>query len=154
MRLPMIWRPAASAKMAPARIGRPVGQVDLAPTFCAIAGLAPAEWMQGQALPQSAAEAEAQRRDCSFTEWDSEFKGVSMHLRTLYRDGWVCTVYDKSTLYDGSEGELYDLANDPCQWRNLWAEPQHRAQRDALVAELQERTPAARNPRLEAVAAV
>ena len=110
--------------------------------------------MQGQALPQSAAEATTQQRDCSFTEWDSEFKGISVHLRTLYRDGWICTVYDKSTLYEGSEGELYDLTNDPHQWRNLWNDPQHRAQRDALVAELHDRTPLARSPRLEAVAAV
>lgn len=154
MRLPMIWRPADSARTAPGRIAQPVGQVDLAPTFCAIAGLSPAEWMQGQPLPLSAQQAAAQKRDGSFTEWDSEFKGVSMHLRTLYRDGWVCTVYDKSTLYDGSQGELYDLANDPYQWRNLWDEPRYRSQRNALVAELHERTPAARNPRLEAVAAV
>jgi arylsulfatase A-like enzyme len=154
MRLPMIWRPARNAKVAPGRIAQPVGQVDLAPTFCTIAGLPPAEWMQGQPLPQTASEATAQRRDSSFTEWDSEFKGVTMHLRTLYRDGWVCTVYDKSTLYDGTEGELYDLANDPNQWRNLWAEPQYKTRRDALVDELHERTPAARNPRLAAVAAV
>jgi arylsulfatase A-like enzyme len=152
MRLPMIWRPAASAGVTPGRIAAPVGQVDLAPTFCAIAGIAPGEWMQGHALPQSAQQ--AQSRQTSITEWDSEFKGTSMHLRTLYRDGWICTVYDKSTFYDGSEGELYDLANDPNQWRNLWREPRHRAQRDALVAELHERTPAARNPRLAAVAAV
>ena len=27
------------------------------------------------------------------TEWDSELFGVGVHLRTIYRDGWVCTTY-------------------------------------------------------------
>ncbi len=39
MRLPMIWRPAPSAGVAPAEVADPVGQVDLAPTFCEIAGV-------------------------------------------------------------------------------------------------------------------
>ena len=39
MRLPFIWRPAPSAGIAPAEVEDPVGQVDLAPTFCAIAGI-------------------------------------------------------------------------------------------------------------------
>ena len=38
MRLPFVWRPAPSAGIAPAVVSDPVGQVDLAPTFCAIAG--------------------------------------------------------------------------------------------------------------------
>ncbi len=110
--------------------------------------------MQGQVLPRSVPEADQQKRERSITEWDSEFKNVSMHLRTLYRGGWVCTAYEKSTLYDGSEGELYDLANDPHQWRNLWHEPRYKAHRDALVADLRASLPPARAPQLEAVAAV
>ncbi len=51
MRLPFIWRPAASAGIEPAVVTDPVGQVDLAPTFCAIAGVDAAPWMQGSALP-------------------------------------------------------------------------------------------------------
>ncbi len=47
MRLPLIWRPAPSANIAAAIIGAPVGQVDLAPTFCAIAGIGSGEWMEG-----------------------------------------------------------------------------------------------------------
>ena len=27
------------------------------------------------------------------TEWDSELFGVGVHLRTITRDGWVCTAY-------------------------------------------------------------
>ena len=62
MRLPLIWRPAPSAGVAPgAVVTRPVGLVDLAPTFCTIAGLAPPDWMQGRALPVDDADADAPR---------------------------------------------------------------------------------------------
>ena len=37
--------------MTPAVVSRPVGLVDLAPTFCSIAGVEPTEWMQGSQLP-------------------------------------------------------------------------------------------------------
>ena len=39
MRLPLVWRPAPSARPPPSVVTRPVGLVDLAPTFCAIAGI-------------------------------------------------------------------------------------------------------------------
>jgi hypothetical protein len=77
-------------------------------------------------------------------EWDSQFPGYGMHLRTIYRDGWLCTAYEPSTggqpnglertwgdavltpdaiQYDGTEGELYDLTEDPHQWHNRWNDP-------------------------------
>ncbi len=154
MRLPMIWRPARSEKVTPGRVAEPVGQVDLAPTFCRIAGLPAPDWMQGKPLPVSSAEASTQKREHVLTEWDSEFKGITVHLRTIYRDGFVCTAYEKSSLYNGSEGELYDLRNDPYQWRNLWNEPAQRRRRDEMVADLYASLPPARSPKLEAVAAV
>jgi arylsulfatase A-like enzyme len=156
MRLPFVWKPAKNAGVAPNVIDRPVGQVDLAPTFCAIAGLEAPEWMQGKALPQSAAQAESQKRERVITEWDSVFKGTSLHLRTIYRDGLVCTVYEKSTMYDGdgSVGELYDCANDPLQRRNLWHEPSWQARKRDLIADLYAHLPPERSPRLDAVANV
>ena len=39
MRIPMIWRPAPNASVTPAVSDAPVGQVDLAPTFCGRCGL-------------------------------------------------------------------------------------------------------------------
>src|SRR5205085_252371 len=51
MRLPLIWRPAPNAHVEPAVVTTPVGLVDLAPTFCSIAGLDARPWMQGDALP-------------------------------------------------------------------------------------------------------
>jgi hypothetical protein len=94
-----------------------------------------------------------------------------MHMRSIYRDGYVCTAYLPSTrgvgfpganvlkvvgyqgappdiAYDGSEGELYDLSEDPRQWRNLWNEPGYRARRKDLVADLLDHLPPRREPPL------
>jgi arylsulfatase A-like enzyme len=152
MRLPMIWRPAPSAGIAAQTIEAPVGQVDLAPTFCNIAGMSQADWMEGACLPYCPQH--ASYRDTVFTEWDSEFNGTSISLRTLYRDGWIVTAYGKSSLYEGCEGELYDLKNDPKQWRNLWDEPSAAALKEDLLDDLRARTPRARDPRLECVTSV
>lgn len=154
MRVPLIWRPASAANHAPATVAAPVGHVDLAPTFCRIAGLPVPGWIEGMPLPTDAAEAAAQRRERVITEWDSEHKGITLHLKSLYRDGHLCTVYAPSSLYDGSEGELYDIENDPMQWRNLWAEPRMKRLRDALVADLREHLPPPRIPPLPRVANV
>ena len=107
MRLPLVWRPAPSAGVAPAVVTAPVGLVDLAPTFCAIAGRRAAPtWMQGQALPVDDADADARGFERVLTEWDSELFGVGVHLRTITRDGWVCTAYKPGYVHDGTEGEL------------------------------------------------
>jgi arylsulfatase A-like enzyme len=152
MRLPLIWRPAPNAKVAPATIAAPVGQVDFAPTFCAIAGLAPADWMEGTALPRDAAG--AAKREAVFTEWDSNHDGISIALRTLHRDGWTITAYGKTSIYDGSEGELYDLKNDPRQWRNLWDEASAAAMKRDLLDDLRARTPKGETRRRKVVAPV
>ncbi len=152
MQLPLIWRPAPSAGVAPASFDAPVGQVDLAPTFCEIAGIAPGAWMEGASLPRDAGA--AGKREAVFTEWDSDHDGVSVSLRTLYRDGWIVTAYGKSSIYEGTEGELYDLKNDPQQWRNLWDDPAAASMKADLLDDLRARTPKQREPRLACVTSV
>ncbi|MGO9452973.1 MAG: hypothetical protein ACLQDV_18340 [Candidatus Binataceae bacterium] len=92
-----------------------------------------------------------------------------MHLRSIYRDGWLCTVYEKSTgdigfdlallygrskralpdiHYDGTEGELYNLNEDPLQWRNLWNDPGYRKLKSDLMADLHDHLPKPREPML------
>jgi arylsulfatase A-like enzyme len=155
MRLPFIWRPAKSAKLAPANVGAPVGQVDLAPTFCEIAGLPVADWMQGKPLPQSDAEAARQKRERVFTEWDcTHVDGTTVGLRTIYRDGYTITSYLPGTIYDGSEGELYDHKNDPQQWRNLWDDPAYKSLKSDLLADLRDNLPPVHEPRMACIAPV
>ncbi len=154
MRLPFVWRPAPSAGVAPAVVRDPVGQVDLAPTFCAIAGVPAADWMQGAALPTAGG---APGREHVLCEWDSQFPGYGFHLRSVYRDGWLCTMYEPSTEgqpnglevsmgervlrpsgvhYDGTEGELYNLGDDPHQFVNRWDDPACKAMKEDLVADI------------------
>jgi len=165
LRIPLLWRPAPVAGVTPAVIDEPVGHVDLAPTFCKIAGLDVPDWMQGEPLP----EAPGSDRERVITTFDSQFAPVGMHLRTIFRDGHICTLYEPSSSvgggdfpfywsiwgrgtqiprYDGSEGELYDVRDDPLQHHNLWRDPERRAWRDELVADLREHLPPARSPRL------
>jgi arylsulfatase A-like enzyme len=151
MRLPLVWRPAPSARVAPAIVHGPVGLVDLAPTFCAIAGRPADEWMQGHALPVDDAGNLDER---VLTEWDSELFGVGVHLRTITRDGWVCTAYRPGTVHDGSEGELYDLGDDPLQRINRWDDAAYRSQRDDLVADLWDSQPEAHPTHIELQAPV
>lgn len=142
MRLPLIWRPAPSAAIPAAAVTRPVSQVDLAPTFLAVAGAPIPPAMQGRPLPVSEAEAERQGRSWTFTEWDSDIHDVILRLRTLYEEGWVCTAYEPGSVHDGSEGELYDLRNDPLQHHNLWDDSGRASLRRELLQRLREITPA------------
>lgn len=146
MRLPLIWRPAPSAAAAPATVTRPVGLVDLAPTFCAIAGLDAPGWMEGQALPTDDADADDRGFERVLTEWDSELFGVDVHVRTITRDGWVCSTYGAGHSHDGTEGELYDLADDPLQQVNLWDDPARAALKGDLLADLHDHQPAMVSP--------
>jgi arylsulfatase A-like enzyme len=170
LHVPLIWRPAPLHAGAPAEIGEPVGHVDLAPTFLEIANIPVPAAMEGRALPTAAG---AQGRERVLTTFDSQFAAVGMHLRTIYRDGMICTAYLPSTRdeggrfpfyesfwlrgstwprYDGSEGELYDLARDPLQRENLWSDPGRRRLRDELCADLFAHLPPPRRPPLPVAA--
>ncbi len=139
MRIPMICRPAANAGVTlPAEIRDPVGLVDLAPTFCAVAGVHVPEWMEGKPLPVAA---NAGTHERVITEWDSSLFGVEMALRTMCRDNWVITTYLPGTVHDGTEGELYNLADDPLQRVNRFDDPEVRSVRDDLIADLRAATP-------------
>ncbi len=148
MRLPLIWRPAPALAATPAQVHAPVGHLDLGATFCRIAGIDSPAWNEGLPLPLNEEEAHQQGRERVLTEWESEHGPVNLKLDSIYRDGWICTRYEAGSLYDGSEGELYDLNNDPGALVNLWDDPARRALRSDLVTDLQDHLPAARSPKL------
>jgi arylsulfatase A-like enzyme len=154
MRLPLVWRPAPSAQVGPAVVTAPVGLVSLAATFCDIAGLPAPDHVEAPRLPVSDQDAAALGHERVLTEWDSVVFGKIVKLRTICRDGWVCTTYLPGTVHDGSEGELYSLADDPLQHVNRWDDPPVRELRDDLVADLWDHLPPARTPRLECDAPV
>jgi arylsulfatase A-like enzyme len=156
MRLPLVWRPApfSQSTAAPTVVSTPVGLVDLAPTFCAIAGVDAPDWMQGEVLPRSDDDGTRRTDRPVLTEWDSELFGVDVHLRTAARDRWICTAYRPGTVHDGTEGELYDLVDDPLQRHNRWDDAALRSLRSDLLADLWDSQPVAHVPRLDVEAPV
>ena len=165
LHVPLVWRPARAHAPAIGVVDDPVGHVDLAPTFLSIAGVPIPPQMQGRPLPV----VDGTGRERVLTTFDSQFAAVGMHLRTMYRDGMIVTAYLPSTrdeggrfpfyervwlrgstrpVYDGSEGELYDLKNDPLQRENLWDDPARRRLRDELRADLFDHLPTPRRPAL------
>jgi hypothetical protein len=102
--------------------------------------------MEGRPLPVDDVDADRRGFERVLTEWDSDVFGVSVHLRTIARDGWLCTAYQPGSVHDGSEGELYDLGDDPLQQVNHWNDSDKRSLRDDLVADLWAHQPEQRLP--------
>jgi len=46
-----------------------------------------------------------------------------------------------SVAYDGTEGELYNVEDDPYQWENRWDDPACKALKEDLVADLYDSLP-------------
>ena len=89
--------------------------VDLAPTFLSAAGVETPGIMTG--LDQSSTwRGGSAVRDCAVVE--NHHTPTSVHLRTCVNETAKITVYR-----EGNEGELFDLAADPGEKRNLWHDP-------------------------------
>jgi arylsulfatase A-like enzyme len=141
MRVPLIWRPAPSAGVDPATVTAPVGHVSLAATFCEIAGLPQPNYVEAPRLPVNDEDARSLGHERVLTEWDSVLFGKIVGLRTICRDGWVATACLPGSLHNGTEGELYNLANDPLQQINLWDDSAYRSTRDDLLADMWDSLP-------------
>ena len=141
MRIPLIWRPAPSAGINPTTVDAPVGHVSLASTFCHIAGLPQPDYAEAPRLPINENEATELGHERVLTEWDSVLFGKIVRLRSICRDGWIATACMPGSLHDGTEGELYNLANDPLQQVNLWSDPSQKSLRDDLLADMWDHLP-------------
>lgn len=123
LRVALAWRaPGRDATV----VTDPVGLVDLAPTFCRIAGVEPPAWMEGSPLPVADG-----TRERVLTVFDSAYR-PELRLRTIARTDRVLTAYPRLE----GVGELYDLHDDPHQLVNLWDDPVRRSERDGLLADL------------------
>jgi arylsulfatase A-like enzyme len=100
-------------------IAEPVSTLDLAATFCDLAGVAPEGDMQSRSLVPLLA-GDAHTRDVAYSEWHVHPSrcGVALKLRTVRTKTWKCTFELES-----GAGELYDLANDPDEMHNLFDDP-------------------------------
>jgi arylsulfatase A-like enzyme len=139
--VPLLWRPAPMLGIPPATVGEPVGHVDIAPTIAQAAGIAVPQTMQASGLPTEPGSAAHER---IVTEWIDEYDGNEIVMQSLVRDGYLITRYLPTNRYDGSEGELYALADDPHQWRNLWDERSKAAIKQELLDDLRDNLPEGR----------
>ena len=81
LRVPLIWR----TRDARGVVSTPVGLVDLAPTFCAIASVEVPQWMEGEPLPTR----DGEERRPVLTTFDSQFAAIRRMFEKLH--GWVGT---------------------------------------------------------------
>ncbi|WP_372350919.1 sulfatase-like hydrolase/transferase [Streptomyces sp. KL116D] len=109
----------------------PVSHIDIAPTVLRHLGLAVPELMPGTALQDALADPAVRVNDAVFVEFgryevDHDGFGGFQPMRGVF-DGTYKLVVN---LLSGDE--LYDLAADPGELRNLIDEPAHALRRDAL----------------------
>ncbi|MCM2270585.1 MAG: sulfatase-like hydrolase/transferase [Thermoanaerobaculia bacterium] len=109
------------------RVARPVGLVDLAPTLLAAAGVALPDDLDGRSLLAAPDAGEPARGIYAESYYPRLHFGWS-DLQALYEERWAYV--------DAPEAELFDLAADPAQQRNVLAanRREYSRLRDAVAA--------------------
>jgi N-acetylglucosamine-6-sulfatase len=109
--------------------------LDIAPTVLELAGVARPAGMEGRSLVSVFSDTMTPWRSSFVIEYfsDTVFPRIlSMGYQALRTERWKYIRYTELRDMD----ELYDLASDPYELRNLIAEPGHSADRDRLNQEL------------------
>lgn len=135
-RVPFIWAdPSSPAAVAGRETSALAQTIDIAATVLARAGVAPAHGMQGQSLLPLIHGAVDTARSSVLIEEEGQRLDFNLDQRIRMRT--LRTKAHRLTIYDGQEwGELYDVAADPHELRNLWNDPASQALRAQLMAEL------------------
>ncbi|NQT87183.1 sulfatase [bacterium] len=124
LRTPLIVRwPGVASKNTVC--DRMVQNIDMAPTFLEMAGIAPPASMQGRSLaPLLRGETPDSWRDAVYYHYHQKDSGRTAH--TVARHYGVRTERHKLVyVYDHDAWELYDLQSDPDEMHNLYADPKH-----------------------------
>jgi arylsulfatase A-like enzyme len=133
-RVPFVWRDTPERRR-PGRTSALSQTIDIATTVLDRAGLAPANGMQGMALAPVLDGSAATARDALLIEEEGQRRDFGLarriRMRTLLTDRHRFTLYA-----DEPWGELYDLAQDPLELRNLWDDPAAQALRGELAQRL------------------
>ncbi|MHA6620659.1 sulfatase-like hydrolase/transferase [Pseudonocardia sp. DLS-67] len=133
VRVPLIVR--WPGRFAPARRAELVQWVDLAPTFLDLAGVGPSPRHQGASLRGLLTGEDTAWRDWALCQYRNSGHAYDppVHATMLRHDRWKLVVHHGGPA-SGRErtGELYDMAADPDELVNRWADPAHREVRVEL----------------------
>ncbi|WP_040420489.1 sulfatase [Actinopolymorpha alba] len=128
VRVPLLLRWPGGGLPAGRRCPELVQWIDVAATILAATGLSPQPRAQGESLLPLAL-GEGSGRGWALSEYRNSGQPYdsAVHLTMVRRDRWKLVVQHGSpaTARDRT-GELYDLATDPDELRNLWDDPAHR----------------------------
>lgn len=100
--------------------------VDLAPTFLDFSGVKIPRCMTGRSQMPVLEGAARAVRDHVIVE--NHHQPTTLHLKTYVNERYKLTVY-----YNQPYGELFDLAQDPGELKNLWDEPDSQALKQELL---------------------
>ena len=135
IRVPFIWSDPANAGAKGDRTDALASAIDISATILDRAQVAPCVGMQGRSLlPVINGEAPAVR-DVAFIQYDHQRPNAALggvpRIHTLVDRRY------RLSMFDGVEwGELYDLAQDPGEYTNLWDDPASREVKARLIERL------------------
>ncbi len=135
LRVPFVWSDPADRKPGMVRTAAIGSTIDISATVLDRASVQPYVGIQGRSLlPVIAGDSGAGRKG-AFVQYDHQRENPALggvpRIHTLVTASW------RLSFFDGVEwGELYDLANDPGEFCNLWDDPAHAAAKARLVEQL------------------
>jgi arylsulfatase len=133
-RVPLIvWSPGRV--LADQRVEGLCQLMDVGPTILELAGLIPPTHMAARSLsPALTTAGDWQPRDVVFSEQVRDNNLTSTEYMTMVRDNRWKLVH----LFEETDGQLFDLAADPDETKNLWDDPRHESEKLRLLATLRE----------------
>jgi arylsulfatase A-like enzyme len=134
IRVPFVWADPAAA--APARrVDALSGTIDIASTVLDRARLAPYNGIQGESLLGAMNGGAIDGRRGMLVEQEAQIPNFGLdrppRVRSFVTERWRLSVWGGTDF-----GELYDLAADPHEMTNLWADPGHAAIKAALLEQM------------------
>jgi arylsulfatase A-like enzyme len=122
VRVPFIWRETAERRVRGRRDGL-AATIDIPRTILERAGVAPFNGMQGVSFMPAIMDGKPAPRDAVLIE--EEGQRTYMGFADRIRMRTLVTTTHRLSLYEGVDwAELYDLAADPHEMRNLWDKPE------------------------------
>ena len=132
-RVPLIvWAPERFG--GPRKIKSLCQQMDLGPTILELAGVTPDPSLEAVSMLPALHGEEWEGRDYVYAEQARDGILTDAEFMTMVRDHKWKLVH----FLDEEDGQLFDLANDPDEVKNLWNAPEAAEQKERLLTELRE----------------